>query len=205
MHIEINLFESKEVTISQIKKEKKRPGDQYDFNDPMFEKLPDEDQYVKIEPILKDFRIINSLTQNKTPDKKEKNPVSYLDTIYAQQNQIYAKIKENTFNEEDMFSFLIYDLMINHDLQFKKLKSKFLHFDITKFCCEEFLTKIFQNFVYARSKLREQLSKLGSQEETYKDENIVFSDQICDTICKYIDTLCLTRCFESEVIKKKAI
>lgn len=203
MHIEINLLGSKEVTISQTKKEKKKPGDEYDFDDPMFEKESEEEQLVKLEPVLKEFKIVNPLKPDKASIKKEPKDTNLLESVHAEQNAIYKKIRDGNFNEEDVFFLLIYDLMINNDVEFDKLIDKISELDISKFTNFEFLSQNYENLLYKKSKFIEEFTSIGMTKESYKDDCLIYSDELCFKIFNYIDLLSHIRCFESVYLKRR--
>ncbi|KCZ74010.1 hypothetical protein H311_05028, partial [Anncaliia algerae PRA109] len=145
----------------------------------------------------KDFKVIDDF-------KESKKVTSSIDIIYAMQNALFHKIKSENYSLEELFTFLLYDLMINHDLSFVNVREKFnANEAIVVHANKEFLLSFEEIIKNKEQLLKEDLIQMGKNEVNYKDNLIVFSDELCLKVFNYCDITAQMRCFDMEVIKKK--
>lgn len=144
---------------------------------------------------------------------KERKPHSrrntkVTDCIYTMQNAIFEKILLKDYTKQDLFSFLVYDLMLNHDKSFTKLKSKLkeeTHIDTLLQPKLEisFLKEMIEQFREKECELFNQLKECLTKDESYLNDSLVYSSELCVLISDFTDVASQTKCFKVEVEEKK--
>lgn len=131
-----------------------------------------------------------------------------IDSIYAMQNSLLDKIISKNNTPEELFSFLIYDLMVNHDKSFEKLKSKISEIandssEILKKLDIFFLKEKITHFREKEVKLFQELKRYLQNDDIYENDNLNYTPLLCNMISTFIDIATQTKCYKVEIEDRK--
>lgn len=217
MKVDFDVFGSKEVDLNPQKPKKQRRVDDYDYTDSFIEHFEGEDDVVEIEPHIGNFFIYKGtlpekpskvLLTHKGLEKKanrKENPARPLDSIYCMQNLVYKKIMSGEYADADVLDLLLYDLIINHDKDFKLLGKKLEESKAMKILCVEFINSSIGTLQTRMDDLFSKLEGALKSESSYQDMNLVFKDEVCESIFYYIDVKTKLSTYDSEVASNKKI
>lgn len=217
MEIHFNVFETKEVDLNPQEVKKRRQVEDYDYADPFIEHFEGEDEAVEIEPHITNFFIYKGtlpekpskvLQSHKDLLKKQSRRESTskpLDNVYCMQNLVYKRITSGEYTEADILDLLLYDVVINHDKNFKLLGEKLEKSPVIASLSLEFINKSIKNLSSLAEELLRRLESLLKDDASYQEMNVVFRDELCENIFYYLDVKTKLEAYSSEITSNKKV
>lgn len=218
MDIDIDVLGSREVDINPQERIKKKQIGDYDYTDPFIEQFEGEDDAVEVEPHIENFFMYEGSLQerpskvlsayaraSKKASNKKETPPKPLDIIYCMQNLIYSKMLESACVESEVADFLLYDLIINHDINFERAKERAASLGSPRLFSTELIRLGMDKLQSSIASLHEIVVSVLSKDDAYDGSNIVFTDKLCDAVFHYIDAKIKVDTYSMEVESNRKI